>query len=58
MKINNSFLDKATLAYYESGAETEVIADASSVGLSAMLSQKKRDGHIPVTYISRSLSSA
>ena len=51
MKIKNSFLDKATLGYYEFGAETEVIVDASPVGLGAMLTQKKRDGHILVTYI-------
>ena len=56
-KIKNSFLDKATLAFYELGAETEVILDASLVGLGAMLTRKKRDGHIPVTYISRSPSS-
>ena len=56
MKIKNSLLDNATLAYYEVGAETEVIVDASPVGLGAMLTQKKRDGHRPVTYISRSLS--
>ena len=56
MKIKNSFLDKATLAYYEFGAETEVIVDASPAGLGAMLTEKKRDAHIPVTYISRSLS--
>ena len=30
--------------------------DASPVGLGATLTQKKRDGHIPVTHISRSLS--
>ena len=56
LKIKNSLLDNATLAYYKVGAETEVIVDASPVGLGAMLTQKKRDGHRPVTYISRSLS--
>ena len=56
MKIKNSLLDNATLAYYEVGAETEVIVDARPVGLGAMLTQKKRDGHRPVTYISKSLS--
>ena len=56
MNIKNSLLDNATLAYYEVGVETEVIVDASPVGLGAMLTQKKRDGHRPVTYISRSLS--
>ena len=30
--------------------------DVSPVGLGAMLTLKERDGHIPVTYISRSLS--
>ena len=56
MKIKNSLLDSATLAYYEVGADTEVVVDASPVGLGAVLTQKKRDGHRPVTYISRSLS--
>ena len=58
MKIKNSLLDNATLAYYEVGAETEVIVDASPVGHGAMLTQtkKKRDGYRPVMHISRSLS--
>ena len=56
MKIKNSLLDNATLAYYEVGAETEVIVDASPAGLGAMLTQKKEDGHRPVIYISRLLS--
>ena len=57
MKIKHSLFNNATLAYYEVGAEAEVIVDASPVGLGAMLTQKKKDGHRPVTYISRSLSS-
>ena len=56
MKIKNSLLNNVTLAYYEVGAETEVIVDASPVDLGAMLTQKKEDGYRPVTYISRSLS--
>ena len=56
MKIKNSLLDNATLAYYEAGTETEVIVDASPVGPSAMLTRKKKDGHRPVTHISRSLT--
>ena len=56
MKIKNSLLDNATLAYYEVGAETEAVVDASPVGLGAVLTQKKRNGHRPVMYISRSLS--
>ena len=55
-EYQESLLDNATLAYYEIGVETEVIVDASPVGLGAMLTQKKRDGHRPVTYITRSLS--
>ena len=39
------------MAYYEVGAETEVIVDASPVGLDAMLTQKKRDGDRPITYL-------
>ena len=56
IKMKNSLLDNATLAYYEVGAETEVIVDAKPVGRGAMLIHKKRDGHRPATYISRSLS--
>ena len=56
MKIRNSLLNNATLAYCEVEVETEVIVDASPVGLGAMLNQRKRDGHRPVTYISKSLS--
>ena len=56
MKIKNSLLDNATLACYEAGEETEVIVDASPIGLSAVLTQKKKNGHSPVTCISTSLS--
>ena len=56
MKIKNSLLDNATLPYDEVGAETEVIVDASPVGLGAMLTPRKRNSHRPVTHISGSLS--
>ena len=56
MKIKNSLLDNSSLACYEVGAETEVIVDASPVGLGAMPTQLKKGAHRPVTYISRSLS--
>ena len=49
MKTKNSLFGNATLTYYEVGEETEVIVDASPLGLGAMLTQKKRDGHRPVT---------
>ena len=44
------------MAYYEVGVETEVVVDASPVGLGAFLTQRKRGGHISVIYISRALS--
>ena len=53
VKIKNSLLENATLAVE---AETEVIVGANPVGLGAMLTQMKKDGRRPVTYISRSLS--
>ena len=56
MKIKNSLLDNATLAYYEAAEETEVMMDASPISLSAVLTQKKKNGHRPVTCISRSPS--
>ena len=42
--------------YYEVGVETEVIVDGSPVGIGAMLTQNKRNGHRPVAYIRKSLS--
>ena len=53
LRMLYQLLDNTTLAYYEVGAETEVIVDGSPVRLGAMLTQKK-DGYRPVTYISRS----
>ena len=45
------------LAYYNTEAHTQVIADASGVGLGAVLVQKQQDGNFrPVYYAARSLS--
>lgn len=45
-----------TLAYFDKEAPTEVIADASPVGLGTMLIQKQNGGKVPVWYVSRSLT--
>ena len=45
-----------TLAYYNKNALTKVIADASPVGLGAVLVQEQRDGLVTVCYASRSLT--
>ena len=44
------------LAYFDQGAPTEVIADASLVGLGAVLVQKVNRERCAVCYASRSLS--
>ena len=45
------------LAYFNTDAHTQVIADASPVGLGAVLVQKQQDGNFrPVYYTARSLS--
>jgi len=44
------------LAYFEQGAPTQVIADASPVGLGAVLIQKQNGVHRVVCYASKSLS--
>lgn len=42
-----------TLAYYDKEAETQVIVDASPVGLGGILSQKQKDGNFrPVMFAS------
>ena len=45
-----------TLAYFDKDAPTQVIADASPVGLGAMLVQKQAVGPVIVSYASRSLT--
>jgi len=46
-----------TLAYYDKEAETQVIVDASPVGLGGILSQKQKDGNFrPVMFASRTLT--
>ena len=45
-----------TLGYYDVNAETQVISDASPVGLGAVLVQKQNNEHRVIVYASRSLS--
>ncbi len=45
-----------TLAYYDKKAPTKVIADASPVGLGAVLVQKQSGREVAIAYASRSLS--
>ena len=45
-----------TLGYFDKNAQTKVIADASPIGLGAMLVQEQRKELRVISYASRSLS--
>ena len=45
-----------TQGYYDKNAETQVIADASPVGLGAVLTQKQGEDYRVICYASRSLT--
>ena len=45
-----------TLGYFDKDAPTQVIADASTVGLGAVLTQKQKNGRRVICYASRSLT--
>lgn len=55
-ELKSSLIENAVLAYYDVGLETEVVVDVSPVGLGAVLTQRKRGGHIPFIYIFRALN--
>ena len=44
------------MPYYDPNAETRLIVDASSIGLSAILEQKQNGNFRPVSYASRTLN--
>ena len=54
--LKESLANATTLAYYDKNAPTKVIADASPVGLGAVLVQEQHDGLVPICYASRSLT--
>ena len=54
-KLKELLLSSDTLAFFNPDAYTEVITDASPVGLGAVILQRQADGHLhPVDYASRS----
>ena len=54
--LKQSLTEAATLAYFDKNAPTQVIADASPVGLGAVLVQGPPGNMTPVCYASRSLT--
>ncbi len=55
-QLKKAMAQAVTLAYFKKDAPTKVIADASPVGLGAVLVQKQDGYEVPVCYASRSLS--
>ena len=55
-KLKPCLANNTNLAYFDVNAETQVIADASPVGLGAVLIQKQGEFHRIICYASRSLS--
>ena len=55
-QLKKAMAEASTLAYFDKDAPTRVIADASPVGLGAVLLQRERNQEVPVCYASRSLS--
>jgi len=56
--LKETLASAETLAYYDKDAKTGVIADASPVGLGAVLVQEQNGDWRPVYYASRSLTAA
>ncbi|KAL9975922.1 hypothetical protein ACROYT_G013141 [Oculina patagonica] len=54
--LKETLASAETLAYYDKDAKTRVIADASPVGLGAVLAQEQNGQWRPVYYASRSLT--
>ena len=51
-----SLAKAGTLAYFNKDAPTKIIADASPVGLGAVLIQSQRGENVPICYVSRGLT--
>ncbi|XP_062609444.1 uncharacterized protein K02A2.6-like [Saccostrea cucullata] len=56
VELKRRLADAKTLGYYDKSAPTKVIADASPVGLGAVLVQEQNGEHRVLSYASRSLS--
>ena len=54
--LKDGLAKATTLAYFDKEAPTKVIADASPVGLGAVLVQEQNGVHVPVSYASRGLT--
>ncbi|CAC5368427.1 unnamed protein product [Mytilus coruscus] len=54
-KLKQCLANNTNLAYFDINVDTQVIADASPVGLGAVLVQKQGDSHKIICYASRSL---
>ena len=55
--LKKQLSQRRTLAYFQQHAETQLVVDASPVGLGAVLLQRQADGMLqPVEYASRSLT--
>ena len=54
--LKDALASADTLGYYDPSARTQIICDASPVGLGAILVQRQTDGHRIVSYASRSLT--
>ena len=54
--LKSSLANASELAYFDKDAPTKVIADASPVGLGAVLVQDQKEGPVAISYASRSLT--
>ena len=54
--LKQSMAEAGTLAYFDKTASTKVVADASPVGLGAVLMQHQNGAWVPICYASRSLT--
>ena len=57
VELKKCLSNSETLGYFDKDAPTQIIADASPVGLGAVLTQVNKDGPRIISYASRSLTS-
>ena len=56
LRLKRSMAEAGTLAYFDKSASTKVVADASPVGLGAVLMQNQDGAWVPICYASRNLT--